>query len=108
MLGGRENPCWTSCCEPMPRDIAPWQTRPGPRAPGITDPPLHVGTIPTTERAPPCLVRRGRETERRAGAPPFLIFFVTVRLKPHDRNRLHIRATRYRTGVRRARGRSGG
>lgn len=52
--------------------------------------------------------RRGQETERRTDAPPFLIFFVTVRLKPHDRNRLHIRATRYRTGVRRARGCSGG
>ena len=33
---------------------------------------------------------------------------MTVRLKPHDRNRLHIRATRCRTKVRRARGRSGG
>ena len=85
MLGGRENPCWTSCCEPMPRGTAPWQTqpapeppdptRPGPRVPGITDPPLHVGTIPTTDHAPPCLVRRGRETERRTDAPPFLIFF---------------------------------
>lgn len=31
--------------------------------------------IPTTERAPPCPVRRGRETERRTDAPPFLIFF---------------------------------
>ena len=40
--------------------------------------------------------RRGRETERRIGAPPFLIFFWTVRLKPHDRNRLNARATQCR------------
>ena len=85
MLGGRENPCWTSCCEPMPRGTAPWRTqpapeppdptRPGPRAPGITDPPLRFGTIPTADRAPPCLVRRGWETERRTDAPPSFIFF---------------------------------
>ena len=37
--------------------------------------------------------RRGRETERRIGAPPFLIFFWTVRLTPNDRNRLNARAT---------------
>ena len=29
----------------------PEPTRPGDKAPGETDPPLHVGTIPTTERA---------------------------------------------------------
>ena len=30
------------------------------------------GTISTTDHAPPCLVRRGRETERRTDAPqPF-------------------------------------
>ena len=37
------------------------------------------------------------------------IFFWTVRLKPHDRNRLHARATHPEPQrVRRARGRSGG
>ena len=34
MLGGRENPCWTSCCEPMPRGTAPWRTQPAPEAAG--------------------------------------------------------------------------
>ena len=37
--------------------------------------------------------RRGWETERRTDAPPFLIFFWAVRLKPHDRNRLNACAT---------------
>ena len=53
----------------------PEPTRPGPRAPGITDPPLRFGTISTVDHAPPCLVRRGRETERRTDAPPSFIFF---------------------------------
>ena len=37
------------------------------------------GTIPTADHAPPCLVRRGRETERRTDAPqPF--YFLLDRL----------------------------
>ena len=39
----------------------------------------------------------GRETERRAIAPPPLVFFWTVRLTPHDRNHRNVRATRCRT-----------
>ena len=39
-------------------------------APGTTDPPLRFGASPTTDHAPPCPVRRGRETERRTSAPP--------------------------------------
>ncbi len=35
-------------------------------------------------------------------------FLAAVRLKPLDHNRLHVRATQYRTDVRRARGRSDG
>ena len=38
--------------------------------PGTTDPPLRFEASPTTDHAPPCPVRRGRETERRTSAPP--------------------------------------
>ena len=72
----------------------PEPTRPGDKAPGETDPPLHVGTIPTTERAPPCLVRRGRETERRIGAPPFFIHR-TGTLRQLRANRHHGRIHRH-------------
>ena len=59
----------------------------------------------------PAMPMRGGAGER-SGAPMRRnpsIFFWTVRLKPHDRNRLHARATHPEPqGVRRARGRSGG
>ena len=41
--------------------------------------------------------RRGRETERRPGRRRRKNFLAAVRLKPLDHNRLHVRATRYRT-----------
>ena len=52
------------------------------------------GTISTADHAPAMSMRGG--AGKRSGAPMRRnpsIFFWTVRLKPHDRNRLHARAT---------------
>ena len=67
------------------------ETAPAPRT---TDPSLRFGASPTTEHAPPCLVRRGRETERRIGAPPFFIHR-TGTLRQLRANRHHGRIHRH-------------
>lgn len=71
----------------------------GPSAPARMEDRRRATPIQSRQRTMPrhAHARRGRETERRTDAPPFLIFFWTVRLKPHDRNRLNARATQCRT-----------
>ena len=77
--------------------------RRGRSGPFGANPPGHAHARPHIPRAETPHQRAGpqvghiharRETDH---APPFLIFFWTVRLKPHDRNRLNARATQCRT-----------
>lgn len=102
---------WRSAREVRPCDVPPACNRrgitdhrtAGPPGPFGANPPGRAHARPHIPRAETPHQRAGpqvghiharRETDH---APPFLIFFWTVRLKPHDRNRLNARATRCRT-----------